>query len=187
MNDPGIDRLRSRVRCLESAPPQPVDLEHDKAIQKLVTAMGRLIARRPRSRREIAEALERRDAAPADAAEVIDRLTVSGLLDDSEFARLWVDSRRRVRALGPRALRAELARKGVAATHIDAALAPIGAEDEEADAAEIVRRRLPGLGDLPHTDPARAARRLDGVLQRKGYDPSISLRVVRRELRRAVA
>src|SRR5262245_64176827 len=43
----------------------------------------------------------------------IDRLTELGILDDEAFARSWVESRDRARPRGERALRSELALKGV--------------------------------------------------------------------------
>lgn len=182
--------LEAAVRDLESRPAAVADAEVDREVAKQTAAMGRLLARRPRSVHEIRESLARREVDESIADAVIDRLTATDLLDDAAFARAWVDSRRRTKQLGRTALEAELRARGVAPRQIDAALAPLTADDEEASARRLARERLRrdrdtlrrSRGGVPQ---ARIARRLDAFLRRKGYAPSLCLRVVRSEIRAA--
>ena len=75
-----------------------------------------------------------------------------------------------------RALSHELAGKGVPDGVIREAVEQIGPGDELTAARELVRRRLPSMrGD----DPARRARRLTGMLARRGYDSETVYRAVR--------
>lgn len=110
------------------------------------------------------------------AAQVLDRLTEVGLVDDRAFASAFVSSARAGRGLGRRALASELHRRGVEPEASAAALADIQAEDEEETARLLVARRLPRMSGL--AGPVRA-RRLVAMLTRKGYELDLALKVVR--------
>lgn len=185
-----LTSLAAAVRDLESLPVAVADAELDRDVTKQTAAMGRLLARRPRSVHEIRESLERREVPEPIADAVIDRLTATDLLDDAAFARAWVDSRRRTKHLGRTALAQELRARGVAQRHIDAALDPLTEDDEEAAARHLARERLRRDRDALRRsgggeDQARIARRLDAFLRRKGYAPALCLHVVRSEIRAA--
>src|SRR5262249_25418971 len=73
----------------------------------------RLLVAAPRTRAQLAEAMQHRGI-PADAAEaILIRFTDAGLIDDAAFARAWVESRHHSRGLSKRSLSAELRRHGV--------------------------------------------------------------------------
>ncbi len=96
-----------------------------------------LIARRPRSQKEIERYLRARKTEDAEAQKVLQRLAGAGLLDDGEFARQWVENRQAFRPRSRRALQAELRRLGVAEPDALAALQDI----REDDAALAVARK----------------------------------------------
>jgi regulatory protein len=136
----------------------------------------RMLTAAPRTRAELAAALHRRGV-PAQAAQtVLERFADVQLIDDAMFARAWVDSRHHGRGLARRALAAELRRRGVAATDIEAAVDQLDPEQELATARDLVTRRLASTRSLPA--PARF-RRLMGMLARKGYPEGLAYRVVR--------
>jgi regulatory protein len=133
----------------------------------------------PRTRAQLADDLRRR-AVPDEVAErVLDRFGEVGLVDDEAFAEAWVRSRHSGRGLARRALAHELRQKGVDDQTVAAALDEIGPDEEARAAAELVARRLPATRGLPAD--ARA-RRLAGVLARKGYSGALAMRVVREAL-----
>jgi regulatory protein len=135
----------------------------------------------PRTRRELATALEKKGV-PEDAAEeVLSRYADVGLIDDAQFASLWVASRHRGRGLAGRALSQELRRKGIDDDTVKEAVAELEPEQEEATARALVRRKLPQSRNLP--TEARV-RRLAGMLARKGYSGGLAFRVVKEELER---
>jgi regulatory protein len=138
-----------------------------------------LLTTRARSRAELADALARRDVDDDVARRVLDRLGAAGLVDDAAFAEQWVSSRHRHQGLGRRALAGELHRKGVDRETATTAIAEIGRDDERARARALVDRRLPSLARHDHTV---AARRLVGMLARKGYDAGVAYAVVREAL-----
>lgn len=138
-----------------------------------------LLTSRARSRAELADGLARRGVEDDVARRVLDRLAAAKLVDDAAFAEQWVSSRHRHQGLGKRALAGELHRKGVDRETASTAVDEIGRDDERARARELVDRRLPAMARLDH---AVAARRLVGMLARKGYDAGVAYTVVREAL-----
>lgn len=132
-----------------------------------------------RSRKELAERLARRNVPEEVAAPLLDRFEEVGLIDDEAFARSWVDSRRRTRGLARPALAAELRRKGVPDETARTVLAEVEPGDEEEAARQLVRKKLRSMRGL---DEQVAARRLVGMLVRKGYSSGLAFAVVRQEL-----
>ncbi|MEV4001454.1 regulatory protein RecX [Actinomadura sp. NPDC049753] len=139
----------------------------------------RLLSASPRTRAQLAEALQRKQI-PDDVAErVLGRFTDVGLIDDEAFAQAWVQSRHTGRGLGKRALAAELRRRGVPNETVNDAVETLDPDQEEQTARALVARRLPSTRG---TDPAKRMRRLVGMLARKGYSPALSYRVVKEAL-----
>ncbi|MBA5220951.1 recombination regulator RecX [Streptomyces griseoaurantiacus] len=139
----------------------------------------RLLTGTPRTRKQLADALRKREI-PDDVAQgVLDRFAEVGLIDDGAFADAWVESRHHGRGLARRALARELRTKGVDPTLIDEAVGQLDAEQEEETARELVARKLRATRGL---DREKRLRRLAGMLARKGYPEGMALRVVRRAL-----
>lgn len=139
---------------------------------------------RARSRSELAATLARKGVPPDVAERVLSRFAQVGLVDDAAFAEEWVRSRQAGRGLARRALAAELRGKGVPEAVAAEALATVDPDKEEAAARDLVRRRLGRLGGATagRADSTVQARRLAGMLARRGYPPEVALRVVREEL-----
>jgi regulatory protein len=134
----------------------------------------------PRSRSEL-EARLRRKGVPAELGErLLDRFEEVGLVDDQAFARLWATSRQSSKGLARRALAQELRRKGIADEVAREALDELDPADEEAGARALVQRKLRSMSRL---DDTTKARRLLGMLARKGYPSGLATAVVRAELR----
>jgi regulatory protein len=139
----------------------------------------RLLTGTPRTRKQLADALRKREIPDDAAEEVLSRFEEVGLINDSAFADAWVESRHHGRGLARRALVQELRTKGVDSTLIDAAVAQLDSEQEEATARELVARKLRSTRGL---DRDKRLRRLAGMLARKGYPEGMALRVVRQAL-----
>jgi regulatory protein len=139
----------------------------------------RLLTQRARSRAELADALERRGVPADSAAAVLDRFGEVGLIDDAALARGLAEGQHRERGLARRAVAAKLRQRGLDGEIADAALASIDRASEVERAHGLVRRRLPSVAGLPHQIQAR---RLVGMLARKGYRPGLAYEVVRAEL-----
>jgi regulatory protein len=135
-----------------------------------------------RSRKELSDKLAAKNVPVDIATRLLDRFEEVGLVDDDAFARSWIASRQPGRGLARRALAQELRRKGIDDEVAREALAEVDPADEEAAARALVRRKLRSLARV---DDATAARRLVGMLARKGYGSAMSFAVVRDELARA--
>ncbi|MFE0417098.1 recombination regulator RecX [Streptomyces tendae] len=139
----------------------------------------RLLTGTPRTRRQLADALRKREIPDEAAEEVLSRFEEVGLINDGAFAQAWVESRHHARGLARRALARELRTKGVDTTLIDAAVSQLDTEQEEETARDLVARKLRATRGL---DRDRRLRRLAGMLARKGYPEGMALRVVRQAL-----
>lgn len=111
--------------------------------------------------------------------EVLDRYVEVGLVNDAEFAEMWVRSRHSIRGNARSVLRRELREKGVPTEEAESALASITDDAERARAGELVRRKLASTARLEHQ--ARV-RRLTSMLARRGYPPGICFGVVKEVL-----
>ncbi|MBO0896643.1 MULTISPECIES: regulatory protein RecX [Arthrobacter] len=143
------------------------------------TIVLRQLTSAPKSRHQLAVKLAEKDI-PQDVAQaVLDRFEEVRLVDDAEFARMWVDSRSRSKSLARGALKRELAEKGISGELAAEALEQVSDEDELEAARTLARRKLQPSVDL--TDRAardKQAKRLVSMLARKGYSPSVGYRVV---------
>lgn len=139
----------------------------------------RLLTGNPRTRKQLADALRKREIPDEVADEVLSRFEEVGLINDGAFADAWVESRHHGRGLARRALAQELRTKGVDSTLIDEAVSQLDSEQEETTARELVDRKLRSTRGL---DRDKRLRRLAGMLARKGYSQGMALRVVRQAL-----
>jgi regulatory protein len=131
-----------------------------------------------RTRAELVEALAKRGVPDEAAAEVLDRFTELGLIDDGAYAELWVEGQQR-RMRSRRVLRQELRRKGVEAEVVDEALQQVGEEEDYEAALAFGRKKAASLTKLE--GPVRY-RRLVGALARRGFSSSVAHRVYREVL-----
>jgi len=137
-----------------AAPVPPPD--QDKARQKCL----RLLTTRPRSRAELRQALHRNGFGQTVISHVLAGLEQAGLVNDQEFARAWVASRR-ASGDGPRKLHWGLRRKGIAEAIIERAIKDTADPQAELQQAlALASRRL--RGELTPKELARLQRFLLG-------------------------
>ena len=133
----------------------------------------------PRSRLQLARKLAERKVPEHVAEAVLDRFEEVQLIDDAEFARVWVRSRSQNKKLAKGALRRELADKGIELEDAEEALAQVSDKDEELAARELVQRKLrPGMDLTDRAERDKYTRRLASMLARNGYSPSLAFRIV---------
>ncbi|WP_168169535.1 RecX family transcriptional regulator [Pseudonocardia sp. HH130629-09] len=147
----------------------------------------RLLTDRARTVKELGDALRRKEIPDEVAHRVLERFDEVGLVDDQAFAEQWVRSRHRHRGLGRRAIAMELHRKGVDREIADEALTGIDDASERDRARELVVRRLRSLPIGSREERQSSARKLVGMLARKGYGPGVAYGVVKEEITAAGA
>ena len=161
--------------------PKQIDPDADPVVAAREICL-RLLTDRARTRKELGQALARRGVPDEAAHTVLERFDEVGLIDDAAFAGQWVRSRHRHRGLARRAIAQELRRKGVDDETAGEALAEVDDGSEERRARELVDRRLRTMpADTPEQRTV-AARKLVGMLARKGYGAGTAYGVVREAL-----
>lgn len=152
--------------------------EKDPAEQARAVCL-RLLTGTPRTRRQLADALRKREIPDEVAEDVLSRFEEVGLIDDAAFADAWVESRHHSRGLARRALARELRTKGVESEVIEEAVGQLDADQEARTARALVEAKLRSTRGL---DREKRIRRLAGMLARRGYGEGLALRVVRQAL-----
>ena len=114
---------------------------------------------------------------------LLDKFEAAKLIDDAEYAQMFVAQKSRTKKLSRAALRRELAERGVRGEEAENALAQRTDEQEREDAAELVHKKLrPGMDLSDRAEKDKVTRRLLGMLARRGYSSSVSMSVIREEL-----
>ncbi|MBI5357256.1 RecX family transcriptional regulator [Candidatus Saccharibacteria bacterium] len=106
-------------------------------LDKAVYSVMDLISRRPRSGWEIKDYLKRKGYEASEIEQVVKLLSEKGYVNDLDFARRWVESRRLLKSTSKRKLRLELMQKRVSEEAITKVL-----EDDETDEAEVLEELI---------------------------------------------
>lgn len=130
----------------------------------------RKLTAKARTRQELVQALKAKRVPDEAAAEVLDRFVELGLINDSQFARDWVESRQGRRFLSRSALRRELSAKGLDRDEIEVALEPVTSVEELVAARQLVEKKLRSMERL---DAQVRYRRLAGALARRGFGSGV--------------
>ena len=128
----------------------------------------RLLEARPRSERELRTRLQRKEFAPEHIDAAIKRLRELELLDDAQFARLWIANRQNLSPRGAQALRQELHAKGVDRQVVEQVITTnIDVDTEREACAAVARRALHKYAKEP--DRLTFQRKFGAFLQRRGF------------------
>lgn len=178
---PGQRSVRTGRRGRPVEPPGPdavraARVDPDEAYRAAREIVLRRLETRDRTRAELAGTLRDRDTPDTVATAVLDRLTEVGLVDDTRFARTWVETRQRTRGLSGRALSAELRRRGVADEVVADAVEVVDHQTEERTALALARERVARSRGLA---PDVVTRRVAGQLARRGHSAGVAFRAVR--------
>jgi regulatory protein len=131
------------------------------------------LSHKERTTGELVAWLAEREVSQDEIADVIERLTEAGALDDERFAREYAADKRELRGWGPERIRGALADRGLDPRAIEAALAGDGRDEQLERAIALLERRGEGL-----VDPASRARAL-AYLARRGYESELAYEAVR--------
>ena len=142
-------------------------------------AAVRYLGGRPHTVAEIHRHLRSKkfDAETIDHA--IDRLRAQRYVDDEAFARWWVEQRERFKPRGQRALRTELAQKGVGRDVVELVLGERAPDADVEQARRALSRPLTRWADMPE---AEKRRKIHGYLAARGFDYETIDEVTRREI-----
>ena len=167
--------MARRRRSTGEPPPdrQGVDADPEQVVR---TILLRRLSSAPRTRGELERDLARRGADPDVSSSVLDRFEEVGLIDDDAFARMWVESRHRSKALARSALKRELSDRGLDRESIEEAISQIDDDAEWQRARDFAAAKF---RVRQGEDPLKAMNRLAGQLARKGYPAGMCFAVAR--------
>lgn len=147
------------------------ELVREDRVERAYSAALNFLSYRPRSAWEVDRYFHRKGIGTEVTEEVVARLQRTGLLNDADFARFWVENRQTFRPRGSHALRVEMRRKGLSSDVIEEVLQDAADEEDTAYRAACARvRTYRGL------DEVAFFRKMMAFLQRRGfpYEPAAS-------------
>ena len=144
----------------------------DEEIEKANTVARRFISHRPRSESELRKRLLKTFSSEV-TSKSIAQMYRDGLLDDSRFAQMWVDSRQQSRPKSKKAIKQELLSKGISEHTAEQAVSDI--YDLE-NAFVCVKKKIRSMTGL---EKEQFYKKLEGHLQRRGFSFSVSKTAIR--------
>jgi len=160
----------------EPTPGSLADLQDDIDPEDVArTILLRRLTACARTRKESVDDLVKRGITVEVATRVVDRFVEVGLIDDAEYARLWVQSRHRTKGSARSVLRQELRAKGIDDASTVEALEQIDPVAERERARQLVEAKARSMSRFDHQTRQR---RLVSMLMRRGYPQGIAVGVV---------
>jgi regulatory protein len=162
----------------------------EKDVERILVEQARFAARRlavnyisyrPRSCREVSVHLTRKGYSKELARSVAAQLEKAGLINDAEFAAMFVRDRIKRRPMGRALLRRALQERGIAPQTVEQVLNSALSDDTQAEAArELAAKRLRlHQSSFAKLDVAHRKKRLLEYLLRRGFSNDIALKTVR--------
>jgi regulatory protein len=156
----------------------------DAEVGKLMERVYGLLTIRMRSEKEIRDYLrnlsfkrklkEKDEISPIVIESTIDRAIKKGLVNDLEFAKLWVESRSKKKGL--QVIKQELFKKGISREMVDQALSQeLRIKDQDKVAEELLNKKMQRWSNLPVLEFKKKA--LD-FLMRRGFEYSLAREVI---------
>jgi len=137
----------------------------DEALAAAIERAGRYIAHRPRTARQVRDKLGELDYDAATIEGAVTRLIELHLIDDSDFARRWIEERARTKGKAPDVLVSELRARGVSRETAEEALAEVGLE-EDTQAIEVAAKLIRKVIRFPLGEQGP---RLYELMRRRGF------------------
>jgi regulatory protein len=162
----------------------------EKVIEQIVQADSRerayqvavnFISYRPRSSKEIVDKLARKGFTRELALEVVDQLKELSLLNDLQFARMFVRDKLRGKPMGRAMLRRKLLEKGITFQMSERVLKEYVTEENEQEAAKTlaVRKMKTSHSRFSALDPLARQKRLIDYLLSRGFSQDVATKTVR--------
>lgn len=142
------------------------EISYAESINKAVDRACLLLSYRARSEKEIRDRLKQAGFEENVVDVAIGKLYALNYINDQDFAKKLIASRKVERPVGRRALNWELRRKGISEDTVEEALSGLDEGWEAETALQAARSRI---GRYEGLEPVEARRKLAGFLQRRGF------------------
>lgn len=152
---------------------------HDSmdSLERYLNAAYRFLSFRSRSEKEIRDFLRKKKAPDEITERVIVKLKEQKFLNDETFARMWVESRSRVKPRSQFVLKMELKQKGISEEIIEQVMHSSQTEvhSDLALAKKLVEQKMKRYKGMEKQD---IYQKLGGVLARKGFTWEVSKKAI---------
>ncbi len=136
-----VELLKTGIRINQEIKPEELDrLRQTALLDKALDRSLNLISRRPRSSWEMAQYLKQKGYEIKTIEIILNMLSEKGYLDDLDFAKRWIESRRLLKSTSKRRLTQELRAKRVSVEIIQEALDSDVADEQEI-LKELIKRK----------------------------------------------
>jgi regulatory protein len=147
---------------------KPLDHETKSAIRNLAL---RRLSRSALTESQLRQYLARKNAEPALIDSVIQDFIRAKLINDEDYAEMFVRFRRQMKSTGPAVLRQDLRKRGLAEHVIESAVEARDGDDMEL-ACSLAQRKAHSMRNL---DSEVRFRRIYSFLVRRGYSSSVAI------------
>lgn len=137
----GIEVSQERIKELSEA----------SDLQKNLERVYGFLGVRNRSRKEIVDYLKKKKVDEATSIQILEKLEKMGYINDTEFAKWWIEQRREFKPKSFRAIRMELVKKGISREIIDELNKPQD-RDETKLALKLIDKKLKRWSGLPELE-----------------------------------
>lgn len=162
----------------------------ESEVGKLMERMYALFSIRQRSENEVRDYLKRlsfkrkieeqEQISQLVIDDLIEKLKSKGLINDLQFAKAWVEARRKSKQKGIRALKIELLQKGIDKAIVDQTLGVNEINQEEQLAQQAIQKKMKQWQKLSTLEFKKKAY---GYLLRKGFEYTIVKSVIEKQLK----
>lgn len=170
---------------------KPID---EATVQQIVLADMRerahqaavnFISYRPRSSKEVIDKLTRKGFTQDLARQVVEQLRDLKLLDDLEFARMFVRDKLRGKPMGKALVRRKLLEKGVSFQMTERVLKEYITDENEQEAAKLLatRKLKMSYSRFSGLDPVARQKRLADYLLNRGFSSEVAYKTARSIIR----
>ena len=159
---------------LELSEEQVTEILGEDQISRAFDKAVNFLSYRPRSKKEVKDKLTSLDFAGFVVEHTLNKLENLELINDNEFAALWIQNRLTLKPKGKKALGLELKSKGISQTVIDTVLGTISTQEELEQAKSLVaKRRFESLSTEKREE------KIKNFLLRRGYGWDIVKQVLK--------
>lgn len=149
-------------------------------MEKVLQKVYRLLSWRDRSEKEIRDYLKRKTE---NLEQILNQLKEQGYINDERFAREWVESRRRSKQKGAKAIKLELLQKGIDKEIIEKVVSSqLSDVSEEQIAEKALEKKIKIWQNLEALEFRKKA---TDFLMRKGFEYEIVKAIVDKFLKKA--
>lgn len=133
------------------------------------------LTRAPRTRKQLQDKLAERGYSEEAIFAALNRMEEVGVINDKEFARLWINARHSNAKLAPFAIKRELLLKGVSEEIVEEELSTIDEDSLFARAREIAKQKVRTVKGDRNAKISKIA----SAIARKGYSSAIAFSIAK--------